>query len=564
MTASLYRRVFTFLRSCCALFTIPTALLTLIFSVHVDYAEAVFEFSYSEGIFVLAAMSIIFALAGSSSLARLTQRIGYRRTRTILFVYVLLISVLWVFIADVQPDWDSFSLVDAALHFKDQTSCVWWQSGGYIERYPFQLFLIVILYGCHLLSGSGIIIFFEMLNCLAAAITVIVSMRIIELMTNSEEIRSLGILICALFLPLMLYCTFVYGNTICLPFCLGAMALQIAGFKTHRLWKHLMAIPLAILGILIKSSMLLVLVAMAVVWVVHALRTRKARFAAIAIASVMLYEAANLGFLALMQPFVITDLSRALPNSTWIVMGLHANENDKNTYMAGMNNNYVWAILDDEYEPDAYSEMNAGYLSNRLRVYVEDPLYAGRFLLKKYVYEWCEPTFGSIGASNWTRGLTDNVMADRALTPLAHSVYYGKLHTVIVFVCDVIQSTIMVGAALYVVACRKHLHIETMAPLLYAAGGALFYVFWEAKSQYILPLYLVLIPYTAIGITITTRRLFEHRENNRSDVPAAPGNIQPNGSEPANSPRDVEEKTPLQTMFPPTSPHHRSRGGQGA
>lgn len=504
---SIQIRLTSLLRSCCIIFIVPTTFLSFLFTVNVDYGETTFDFSFAEGILVLALLSVVLSFLACNTISLLLTSVSYEAFKRFLVCFTFFISLLWVFIANVQPDWDSRALVEAAHQFPEDTSSGWWCDGGYLERFPFQIFLIVIIHLFELLSGSSIVLFFEVINCIASSVSALLVIRLLEILTNSEEMRVTGILLCSSFLPLYLYSTFIYGNTLCLPFCLGAFALQLSGFQKNSLWRHFLSIPLAVTGVLIKSSMLLVIVAMAVVWVVAAIKRRAPLLFLTALCIVCFYQIANTGFLAAVQPLVHTDLSNPLPSSTWVVMGTGANNEEKTTYMAGMNNNYVWEILDDDYDPETYKQMNGQYLRERIDVFVNDPVFAVKYFLHKYVYEWCEPTFGSIGASNWTRGLSDEVMADRELTPLAHSLYYGKLNVIVRIVCDVSQSLVLLGASCYILLSSKNPHIETFAPFLYSAGGALFYLFWEAKSQYILPLYLVLIPYAAIGINLALDKL---------------------------------------------------------
>lgn len=507
-------RLSAVLTICCALFALPTALCSCLVTVTSDYGEWVYTYSLSDSFVVVAAAAIFLMVVCGRPLITLLRRIGRSRLYLLLILYAFFASLLWVFIADVWPEWDSRALVDSAQSLEDPSSMVWWQDGGYIERFPYQIPMILILYVCRLVAGSQMVLFFEVLNCIAAATVAYLVVRITEVASRSANATCIAVLITVMTLPIYFYATFIYGNGICMPFCLGAFLMQMKGFSSNSPRRHILAAVLACIGVLIKSSMMLVLVAMAVVWVVSALKHRAPLLAGVAVAAFILNTALSSGVLAATSRIVPTNLHNGLPSTTWIVMGLGANTSKDAAFERhGTNNDYVWAILDNEYSPEQYSEMNATYLAERFNDYVHDPVWAVKYFASKYLLEWSDPLYGSLGASNWSRALPDHsAMTERTYTALAPHFYYGRGNRLITIVCDTAQLITIGGAAVFSIAARRKTPIELYAPFLYAAGGALFYLFWEAKSQYILPFYIALIPYAALGVHLVVQRLRSNTE----------------------------------------------------
>lgn len=63
--------------------------------------------------------------------------------------------------------------------------------------------------------------------------------------------------------------------------------------------------------------------------------------------------------------------------------------------------------------------------------------------------------------------------------------------------CDSIQALIYISSFILIIKLRKNLSMKQLLPAIIMMGGLLFHAFWEAKSLYVLPYFMLLIPYAA-------------------------------------------------------------------
>ena len=96
-------------------------------------------------------------------------------------------------------------------------------------------------------------------------------------------------------------------------------------------------------------------------------------------------------------------------------------------------------------------------------------------------------------------------------------IYKGELWKAFVRIMDAYQSLIYTGAFLFLAdSVRKKKTLEVYLWLIIVLGGFLFYLFWEAKSRYILPYYIAMIPMAACGYDLLIRKIpFIIKQNSR-------------------------------------------------
>lgn len=85
------------------------------------------------------------------------------------------------------------------------------------------------------------------------------------------------------------------------------------------------------------------------------------------------------------------------------------------------------------------------------------------------------------------------------------------------FVSNAGEELIYTGAFLFLAdSVQKKKTLEVYLWLIIVLGGFLFYLFWEAKSRYILPYYIAMIPMAACGYDLLIRKIpFIIKQNSR-------------------------------------------------
>lgn len=467
---------------------------------------------------------------------RTLGRLSVRKMAFVLAVYLTVFGVAWAVLADVWPEWDSSAIFDTAREFGVEGSR-FYEPGRYVERFPHQLAYILLVHVVDACIGHEYAVM-EALNALAAGLLGYAMVMLANTFFANRRVANISALLLFGFFPLVFYSTFAYPNMISLTFAAWAMLCQakvLVLLKTEACnpgqgdksaWRHMRVLGYlvgfalcATASYLFKSSMLLALVAMLVVWVGYGLRNwrRPVRALASLGAVAALLVCCTIGVKTVngyVEMRTGIDTSRAMPSAAYVSMGL--NQDSQGWYTG-----FLWSLDNGDettYDPERYDAAARSLITEELSHMAEDPCSAFTFFATKYCSEWCDPTSESLLASNWSTSPTELVMAERPMNPVLHAVYYGPVHQTIVAFLDGWQSLVLIAALVAVMRGWRRLNrsdgnialnIDRLAPLLYAAGLALFYVIWEAKAQYTMPAYVMLVPYAAVGIAYMSKKFDE-------------------------------------------------------
>lgn len=428
------------------------------------------------------------------------ERISLKKTQYRLVFYYLIAGVIWVVLANVWPEWDPLDLMNAARQF-GHVDAPSFEIGGYVYRFPYQIPLIILFKVIIFIFGDSAYLALELINVIAAAMVASLIVTYTIELTNERKSAFIAIALMACFFPLVFYCTFAYGNIISMPFLLLALLYQERFYKNHQVRSAILAALCASVSVLLKSSMLLVVAAMTFSYILYAVANinRKALFGLVILLGV--YAISNVSLSLFTRLTTGIDTSQGLPKTAFVAMGLQATgETMPDNF--GWYNGYLWSWNNDDYDPEIVSRDSVNSIRESIAKMVQDPQYAIEFFFKKYSSEWAEPTYESLLASNWSGSSAPEmpVMSERPMTKLLHSVYYGVLNKVILFVLDGWQTLVLVSALFFVYFQNRIGSGYGMGGLLFVAGTGLFYLFWEAQAQYVMPAYLILIPYAAGGL----------------------------------------------------------------
>lgn len=190
-------------------------------------------------------------------------------------------------------------------------------------------------------------------------------------------------------------------------------------------------------------------------------------------------------------------------NSKWahIAMGLQDTEDAPGWY-----NTYNERIFtENHYDTRATSEASIENIQESLAGFAQDPAYAWRFFHKKWALEWNNPTFECFT-------LQSNKVSNVELMPLIKSTIFdgGKINILLIAFFDLCQSVFLFGILFYLISVKKS-SPEELLPFVLFIGAFFFWTFWESKSRYVLPFFLLLIPYCAVGYRNMVSAFFEKK-----------------------------------------------------
>lgn len=133
--------------------------------------------------------------------------------------------------------------------------------------------------------------------------------------------------------------------------------------------------------------------------------------------------------------------------------------------------------------PDNAKHEYPKYIYNRINYFLKNPGYTFDFYTKKIASMWTENTYSAI--RNNIR--SNNDLLENFIQPLE---FYQKALLLLTCSCTLIV----------LIQNRKKLSLEVIFLLTIFVGGFSFHILWEAKSRYIIPYIIVLIPIASICI----------------------------------------------------------------
>ena len=192
------------------------------------------------------------------------------------------------------------------------------------------------------------------------------------------------------------------------------------------------------------------------------------------------------------------DSAAAIPALLYVVMGFNDDNNNP-----GWHNGYeyhVFAMSQDD--PKAALEWGRRDFASYMTKFRTEPDYTLDFFTRKMNTQWNSPMYQC-------RVMND--VFDGDLDRLASTIFYnGRLG---ILLQDFMKNyqLLLYGSLLFLLVSKrkKKIAIEKYALLIAVFGGFLFSMIWEAKTRYVFPYFLMLIPYYAIGVNALVCRMEE-------------------------------------------------------
>ncbi len=184
-----------------------------------------------------------------------------------------------------------------------------------------------------------------------------------------------------------------------------------------------------------------------------------------------------------------------IPQSAWLLMGITA-EGDDCSFGPG-SHNYLPFHMYDANNGDTGAtarEVRAG-----LRKAVHEYISGERdktFFITKTRYQWCDPWWESLAMTMYPQNMWDEMTDEYRQWldgPLIHAMYEISACLMLI-----VYITAFSGGLADLFAKRAKMEVEYHIPEIYFIGGFIFQFFWESKSRYCMPYFLIIIPLAAV------------------------------------------------------------------
>lgn len=432
-----------------------------------------------------------------------------RRVRLIAIAATVIMGILliiWVSVCHITPVWDQMQVYLDAMDFKAGN---YQDMTGYIYMCPHQ-YGLTFLYEIFLVFGGGYRLL-QYLNVVMVMCTVFCSYLLVEELFADVRASLYVVLGNFLFFPLWIYVNYVYGELLSIGFSMLGIWLLVHWCHTEKHRYALLSLLALSVAVLARTNVLVVLIAVCITMLVHGLHRRSGKVLLVALLTILV----PLGAIGAMRwSYELRSgikIEGGIPSSMYVAMGMQ-----RSTGGAGVYNGYNNSVFRGEAGSDEEkaNEIAVTYIRERLQEFRRDPVMAQDFYKEKIQEQWNEPTFCS---------LVMTATFEQAPKGLVEKLYYGSWQQHYRDYMNRYVTVLYLGVILYcITGVLRRTNILQCLMGIGVIGGFLFSILWEAKSRYVLPYIVLLIPYMALGISmlqtylgkaVATRRMEKNEEN---------------------------------------------------
>ena len=448
------------------------------------------------------ALTAALLLALAAVHAFLRRRAGRRAFAAALALWTAA-ALCFVLAVGLLPRADSALVIEAAKRFAAGDFSP--LEGEYFSRVSYQLGICLPLEGlARLLPGLDLNLLMQALNCvISAALMALLCGLSGEVMGDAQASRAAALLYLA-FVPMLLFNMFVYGVLPMLLLCVLAMRCFARYARTgERRFGVLYALLIGAAAAL-KPNAMIVMLALLICAAVHALQRKDGFLLLCAALSVVLCFALPAGVIRLYELRAGVTLAPDTGMLLRLAMGMQ-----DSMIAAGWYNGVIeeyWPLsVTPEMEKAAALEM----LAARLRVFAADPAGAWAFFKEKCLTQWAEPSYDIL----WYGAVCGK---SGRFNGLAHAIFRdgSPVRALLAGYMNIFQQAAYVLALIGTCGMIKEKRIEAVQLMLPVTvlGGFLYHMLFEAKSQYIYPYMLLLLPLAAAGMDLLAGRARNKRK----------------------------------------------------
>ena len=469
---------------------------------------------------------IILTLLAFIALMRRNIRLSGVNSRFVIFVMLFvttIVSLVWVNLVQSKASGDALILLNTARDAaRDRygsffSSYDYYGNYSYYLYYPFRLgyvFFAEILYRIFGAGSSDLL--FQIPNVIALDFAFAAVVMITKRLFNRKGITNATAVVLTVCLQPMFMTTYTYGIIIGLSLSLWSVYFTIRYMQDNKLLHAGIAALLISLAVLIRYNNMIVLAALCIALILHTIGSK--RFLALAAAAVMVIGSVGLQKLVI---FSYSQRSGAELN-TQVSHVLYGYLGVSDSTMApGWYNGLEMTTLRDAAKLSQSGKIDSEAvkaadekawkgIGSRLDFLSKNGL-LGEFFKKKLLSQFNEPSFESVWLSQVRK---HDIPEGEALPSLVTSVYTGGLSKLLDHWFEYYNMIVYLSftaGMIWMVYRRKTDPCTVILPLT-VLGGVLYHMMFEGKSQYILPYFVMLIPFAVYGLAETVKLLTRKTE----------------------------------------------------
>ena len=324
------------------------------------------------------------------------------------------------------------------------------------------------------------------LNVIAIIIILVAIYKIGNMISKNHKVNKVRLMVLFLtFLSLPMLSTFVYGDIPSLAFALLSVYYMMKFVDYNKLKYFTLATIFSMIAYMFRMNSLIFVIA-TVIYLLFNLFTKitskTVKENIINALLIVIFIVVSIVPAQIVNDYYINkynlDKSKEYPNISYILMGMSESWRGNGWYNEDIGEP---ALKNPESSKEEYAEK----IKDRLTYFSQNMGYTFRFYIMKLASMWSENTYSAVRLNLLHESEDDylNVIKEPLL-------FYQKALLILMCVCSIIV----------LIQNRKNLSVNVIYLLLIFMGGFAFHIIWEAKSRYIIPYIVVLIPIASIEI----------------------------------------------------------------
>ena len=410
----------------------------------------------------------------------------FKKIRNTLLCAVWIALSIWALCTKLPSGGDQITVLDAAYGLAQRDFSAL-SPVNYLYDYNHQIGLALVEFLLNRVLGEYNFTAYHLINAALIALTYKSLCDLGAQLKMSRTKQLALLLLCILFTPFSLYVSFIYGTVPGLLFALIALRLEMRYFDGGE-WYHALLSALSIaFAVLLKSNYQIFMIAMLIYALVEIIRLGKAKKALLILFVVLFYAAQAKIPISVFAQMRGAGIPTGVSKWAWVTMGLQEGNN------AGWYNGYTLnTLINSSFDTNVQEIWVKEDLRNRIDEFLEDTDYARDFFVRKTASQWNEPSFESVVILQGKELGTDLEWPRTLISEQGN--YRLSLYL------NYLNFAITAGAMLFLLLCAKDRHYHHWLVLaMTLIGGFVFHMIWEAKGQYTLPYFVLLLPYTVMG-----------------------------------------------------------------
>lgn len=309
-------------------------------------------------------------------------------------------------------------------------------------------------------------------------------------------------------LPVSLLTTWVYGDLIGLSLSVWSVAFIIKYNQTKKMPYFIASSISMAFAIMARNNSLIFIIAI-VIYILFSIGEEKEKKAKLLNGiCVILFIAISMVPNELLMNWFSNkyDLNNKKEKSTitYLYMGMSEGKMANGWYNDEVGEINIKMMKQDKADKSIENETKEK-LKERVKYLLGHPIYTLEFYKDKILSMWAEPTMAS-EIYNTQRGV------DPTNNQLFVLLMEGNNFEILKLSQKIIDGMIYTGTLICVILKRKNMSNEMLLLVLIFLGGFGFHLLWEAKSRYILPYVVILIPVAVEGMDEITKYLRKKKE----------------------------------------------------